>query len=394
MAAISAQAEARAIPLAAEPVTLRSQAALPFVGSAVLAADNEALRLAAARAPGDPLPPAAPTPAATPTPEEPLCDRGVSPLYCVYTVSPGDTLSKIATRFGLKGTADVSSWELLVQSNKPDIITSDDYIQPGQKLRVPLKNGVVHVVLTGETLSELAAAYGVSPSAIGDAGNTVAATGLLTIGQELLISDPVRIPQPKTGPTTAPAGTQPPPAIDTPGPNATPASDDEDAPAAATPATAEATATTVSATPSATRRPGSATPTPGTFTTPARSSAGFIWPTTGPISSYFGPAHPLGIDIDLFANPNARIVAAAAGTVTFAGGNTCCSYGLYVIVDHGNGYTTLYAHLSSISVTQGQRVTQGQLLGLSGRTGYATGNHLHFEVRYNDTILDPLKALP
>jgi len=80
--------------------------------------------------------------------------------------------------------------------------------------------------------------------------------------------------------------------------------------------------------------------------------------------------------------------------VTFAGGNTCCSYGLYVIVDHGNGYTTLYAHLSSISVTQGQRVLLGQLLGLGGRTGYATGNHLHFEVRYNDTILDPLKALP
>jgi len=82
------------------------------------------------------------------------------------------------------------------------------------------------------------------------------------------------------------------------------------------------------------------------------------------------------------------------GTVSFAGGNTCCSYGLYVVVDHANGYQTLYAHLSSISVTKGQTVSQGQVLGKGGRTGYATGNHLHYEVHLNGNIVNPLSYLP
>jgi murein DD-endopeptidase MepM/ murein hydrolase activator NlpD len=122
--------------------------------------------------------------------------------------------------------------------------------------------------------------------------------------------------------------------------------------------------------------------------------AGFMWPTTGPISSRFGPGHPLGIDIDLYSNANAPIVASASGTVTFAGGNTCCSYGLYVIVDHGNGYQTLYAHLSRISVSVGAKVAQGQVLGNGGRTGYATGNHLHFEVHRNGAVINPTSVLP
>ena len=107
-----------------------------------------------------------------------------------------------------------------------------------------------------------------------------------------------------------------------------------------------------------------------------------------------GPAHPLGIDIDLYANPNAPVAAAAAGTVTFAGGNPCCSYGYYVVIDHGNGFQTLYGHLSSLSVSTGQKVVQGQVLGLGGRTGYATGNHLHFEVYLNGSVVNPLPYLP
>ena len=80
--------------------------------------------------------------------------------------------------------------------------------------------------------------------------------------------------------------------------------------------------------------------------------------------------------------------------MTFAGGNPCCSYGYYVVVDHGNGYTTLYAHFSSIAVSVGQRVSQGQVLGAGGRTGYATGNHLHFEVHLNGVTVNPLVYLP
>jgi murein DD-endopeptidase MepM/ murein hydrolase activator NlpD len=125
-----------------------------------------------------------------------------------------------------------------------------------------------------------------------------------------------------------------------------------------------------------------------------KSDVGFIWPISGPISSYFGPNHPLGIDIDLFGRAGAPIAAVKGGTVTFAGGNPCCSYGYYVVVDHGDGYQTLYAHLSSIAVSQGQSVAQGQLLGGGGQTGYATGNHLHFEVHKNGAIVNPLSYLP
>ncbi len=127
-----------------------------------------------------------------------------------------------------------------------------------------------------------------------------------------------------------------------------------------------------------------------------QSRSGFIWPVRGPISSYFVPSHPLGIDIDLIANPRAPIAAAAAGTATFAGGNPCCSYGLYVVIDHGNGFQTLYGHLSAVSVSVGQRVVQGQGLGYAGLTGYvvATGGILHFEVYLNGSVVNPLAYLP
>jgi murein DD-endopeptidase MepM/ murein hydrolase activator NlpD len=124
------------------------------------------------------------------------------------------------------------------------------------------------------------------------------------------------------------------------------------------------------------------------------SSAGFIWPAGGPISSYYGPNHPLGIDIDLFNNGGAPISAAMGGVVTFAGGNACCSYGYYVVVDHGNGYQTLYAHLSAIGVGVGEVVAQGQYLGAGGSTGYSTGDHLHFEVTLNGSRVNPLNYLP
>jgi murein DD-endopeptidase MepM/ murein hydrolase activator NlpD len=146
-------------------------------------------------------------------------------------------------------------------------------------------------------------------------------------------------------------------------------------------------------TPRSSARP-SPTPTPRADRPTGQSKYGFIWPVWGPISSYFGPSHPLGIDIDLYEDPNAPIAAAKKGIVTFAGGNACCSYGLYIVIDHGDGTSTLYAHLSAIGVAQGQQVAQGQLIGLGGRTGYATGNHLHFEVRVGDSVVDPLIFLP
>lgn len=79
--------------------------------------------------------------------------------------------------------------------------------------------------------------------------------------------------------------------------------------------------------------------------------------------------------------------AAASGTVTFAGWKG--SYGYLVIIDHGNGYQTYYAHCSALYVTAGQTVTQGQNISAVGSTGNSTGPHLHFEIRYNGNTLNP-----
>jgi len=135
------------------------------------------------------------------------------------------------------------------------------------------------------------------------------------------------------------------------------------------------------------------TPTPEPTETP-QNGISFAWPITGPISSYFGPGHPLGIDIDLYGRDGAPVGAAAPGTVVWAGGDACCSYGLYVIVAHGNGWTTTYAHFSKLAVSVGDSVGTGSVVGYAGTTGYSTGTHLHFEIRRNNIPLNPLDYLP
>ena len=321
---------------------------------------------------------------ATTTPVPQLCDTSVSPLYCVYTIQPNETLSDIARKFGLRGNPaeGVMSYDIIVQSNKPEVTGANDVLQIGQKLRIPKENAVLHTVLTAETLSDIAETYDVSSRDISAVAlNGIGNADQLTIGQELLVPSPKRMSLPTPTPTATP----------TPEPTATPTP----RPATATPAVAASSGGSGSNA-SAPEAPAAPPPAaaPATTRSVATSGAGFIWPASGPISSYFGPAHPLGIDIDFYSNPNQSVGAAAGGTVTFAGGNACCSYGYYVVVDHGNGYSTLYAHLSTISVSVGQRVSQGQQLGLGGRTGYATGNHLHFEVKRNGVVVNPVSVLP
>ncbi|MDA1062600.1 MAG: M23 family metallopeptidase, partial [Chloroflexi bacterium] len=119
---------------------------------------------------------------------------------------------------------------------------------------------------------------------------------------------------------------------------------------------------------------------------------GFVWPVVDLITSYYGPYHPLGIDIN--APVGVPIVASAAGQVVFVGGDSCCSYGFHVEIKHDETYTTLYAHLNSYAVELGQQVEQGQVLGFSGLTGRSTGPHLHFEIRRDDIQQDPLLYLP
>lgn len=117
------------------------------------------------------------------------------------------------------------------------------------------------------------------------------------------------------------------------------------------------------------------------------------WPFIGTISSYIGPTHPLGIDIDAYYRQGENVVAAADGVVAFAGGDPCCAYGYHVIIDHGYLVITLYAHLSSIAVVEGQVVFKGELVGQVGSTGYSTGD-LHFELWAAGLYLDPLEYLP
>ena len=88
------------------------------------------------------------------------------------------------------------------------------------------------------------------------------------------------------------------------------------------------------------------------------------------------------------------IAAATSGTVIFSGGNACCSYGLYVVIMSPGGIETLYGHLSSLSVSQGETVTQGEQIGIIGNTGYSTGTHLHFEVIDNGVRQNPINYLP
>jgi murein DD-endopeptidase MepM/ murein hydrolase activator NlpD len=122
------------------------------------------------------------------------------------------------------------------------------------------------------------------------------------------------------------------------------------------------------------------------------SAAGLIWPCDGVVTSGFGVRwgrmHE-GIDIGCaYGAPNR---AAAAGTVIYAG--LLGGYGNLVVIDHGNGLSTAYAHASSILVSVGQRVSQGETVSLVGSTGHSTGPHLHFEVRINGVAVDPLLYL-
>ena len=93
--------------------------------------------------------------------------------------------------------------------------------------------------------------------------------------------------------------------------------------------------------------------------------------------------------MDIAAPENTDIYAASDGVVIAAGWNTG-GYGYFVMIDHLDGYETLYGHCNGLYVTKGQIVTRGQLIAAVGNTGDSTGNHCHFEVRYNGNYYDPL----
>ncbi len=117
-------------------------------------------------------------------------------------------------------------------------------------------------------------------------------------------------------------------------------------------------------------------------------SSGFGWPADDHSLSgnAYGPGH-LGIDIS--APEGANVYAAGTGVVTMAAGGWNYGYGNVVQIDHGNGYVTVYAHLSTIFVSQCQTVGQGAVIGLAGNTGNSFGAHLHFEIRVGGANINP-----
>jgi murein DD-endopeptidase MepM/ murein hydrolase activator NlpD len=339
-------------------------------------------------------------------PVTPSCDA--SGNFPIYTIQAGDTLSGVAAKFGLHN-GDVPGWKLIVDSNRPELTDEDDLLQIDQKLLIPVhgcknpspsppaaaatapsaatagdaqrpaaatapttntatttqvsstapRTGVVHTVVSSQTMSDIATMYDVKTSDIVDA-NKISDPNKLSIGQQLFIPNPKK-----------------------------------SAPPAASIAAPQTSSSAATARSSGTGSTGSGATSQQNLNTGPGAASGLSWPTSvRTVSSYFSGSHPLGIDVDLYSQPNGPIAAAAAGTVTFAGGNSCCSYGLYVTIDHGNGLSTLYAHMSKLNVTTGSKVSKGQVIGNGGRTGYATGNHLHFEVRKDGKVVNPLSYLP
>lgn len=129
-------------------------------------------------------------------------------------------------------------------------------------------------------------------------------------------------------------------------------------------------------------------------------AAGFVWPTKGPISGVFGSQRILNgkpraphYGVDVAAPVGTPIIAPAGGVVALAEKELYFTGGT-VILDHGHGVTTVYAHMDRVDVAPGQKVGQGERLGLVGKTGRVTGAHLHWGMSWFDERLDPALLVP
>jgi murein DD-endopeptidase MepM/ murein hydrolase activator NlpD len=143
-----------------------------------------------------------------------------------------------------------------------------------------------------------------------------------------------------------------------------------------------------------------ATVAPSTGNIQNSAAGGGVWPAPASriiTSTYGGRAYPIDgsynfhLGLDIGAGYGTPVVAYQGGTVIIA--TYHWSYGNYVVVDHGNGLSTLYAHMSALNVSAGSKVSAGQQVGAVGSTGSSTGPHLHFEVRINGSTVDPAPYL-
>jgi len=244
-----------------------------------------------------------------------------------YPVEGGDTLATIAKKFDV--SVDTIKWANDLK---------DDTIKPGQVLKIPPVTGIVHKVEAGDSIYSIAKKYNVDAQAIvnfpfndfADSDNFTLASG-----QTIVVPNGTP-PQEKPAPARQLFGQQP-------------------------------------------RQQ---------FAPPAGTTSGsgyFIWPTQGLITQYPIWYH---MAYDIANNALPPVWASDAGTVVAAGWDFT-GYGNRVLIDHNNGYQSLYAHLSVINVSVGQAVGRGQTVGRMGSTGRSTGPHLHFEIHSGGRMLNP-----
>lgn len=216
-------------------------------------------------------------------------------------------------------------------------LTDSSILKIGQEIVIPPASGLTHKVKSGETIASIAEKYGVASQAIADF-NYILDTKSLVVGTELVIPD-AKIPQPVI---SVPVQTQ-----------------------------------------FAINNGRVVAPTGGGWC---------IWPTTVRIITQYFSWYHNGLDIATPWNIQPPLFACGNGIVTRAGWDPW-GLGLHIIIDHGNGFETVYGHMSRIDVGVGAEVGQGDTIGVMGNTGRSTGPHVHFIVKFNGVAQDPLNYI-
>jgi len=250
-----------------------------------------------------------------------------------HTVEEGETFSSIGQRYNL----DVST--ILWQNN----FTEKSTIKPGDTLEILPVDGIRHKVKKGETIFTIAKVYGLDESQAQGIVNYPFnefqddENFTLTVGQQLMVPDGVKPEEKSTAVPRAAIASR-------------------------------------------------LTPDAGSVS----STGSFVWPASGKITQGYRFYHKA---FDIANRGGGPILAADAGRVILAGWPDNSGYGNRVMIDHGNGYVTLYAHMSLVQVQNGQSVRRGDMIGQMGSTGRSTGVHLHFEIRNNGVLEDPGRYL-
>jgi len=264
-----------------------------------------------------------------------------------HTVQAGDTLFGIAAIYGLNP-------ETVLWANYDALQDNPHFLKPDMVLNIPPVNGIVYTVKGGDTVQSIAEKYKATADAIYTDGyewNQLKSGQQPQVGASIIIPGGSREFKSWSVTQVASVGSS---------------------------ASARGNQTNSGFCPSA----GGGLVGTGTFIWPADKH----WLSGTPFTSWH-------TGIDLAADFGAPIYAADNGVVIYAGWNTW-GYGNLVVIDHGNGWQTYYAHNSAIYVGCGQNVFQGNIVAAAGSTGRSTGPHLHFETRFQGTFPNPFTVLP